>query len=145
MTARPRRQLDVPMPGRPVRGSTSGQPLMALLDLLGRRWTLRILWELRNEPLGFRALRRACDDMSQSVLTVRLGELQATGLVTVDDSGCYRRTPAGDELGQEVLGLHRWAERWATAMQAPPDQPDHAAFMQSGNDQGPAVVRPTEP
>ena len=27
-----------PKPGRPVRGSRSGVPVMALLDLLGRRW-----------------------------------------------------------------------------------------------------------
>ena len=31
-----------------VRGSRTGRPIMALLDLLGRRWTLRILWELRG-------------------------------------------------------------------------------------------------
>jgi DNA-binding HxlR family transcriptional regulator len=36
------------MKKRSVRGSKSGRPIMALLDLLGRRWTLRILWELRE-------------------------------------------------------------------------------------------------
>ena len=40
-----------------VRGSTTGRPIMALLDLLGRRWTLRIVWELREEPKRFRELR----------------------------------------------------------------------------------------
>jgi len=42
-----------PLPGRAVRGSRSGRPVMALLDLLdllGRRWTLRLLWELHGEP-----------------------------------------------------------------------------------------------
>jgi len=35
-----------------VRGSRSGRPIMALLDLLGRRWTLRIIWELhRQSPI----------------------------------------------------------------------------------------------
>lgn len=55
---------------RAVRGSKSGRPIMALLDLLGRRWTLRIIWELRNGPLTSRALRQACDaarhDLEQS-------------------------------------------------------------------------------
>ncbi len=46
---------------RAVRGSKSGRPIMALLDLLGRRWMLRIIWELRNGPLTSRALRQACD------------------------------------------------------------------------------------
>ena len=36
---------------RRVRGSTTGRPIMVLLDLLGRRWTLRILWELREQTL----------------------------------------------------------------------------------------------
>ena len=52
------------MKKRSVRGSASGRPIMALLDLLGRRWSLRILWELREAPLTSRALRAACDEAS---------------------------------------------------------------------------------
>ena len=70
-----------PLPGRPVRGSTSGRPLMAALDLLGRRWTLRILWELRDGGLGARLLRARCDDMSSSVLYERLADLRTAGLI----------------------------------------------------------------
>src|SRR5689334_19781802 len=81
---KPKRQGDgvptVPVPGRPVRGSSSGRPIMAALDLLGRRWTLRILWELQAEPLGARELGRRCDEMSSSVLYQRLDELTAAGL-----------------------------------------------------------------
>jgi len=44
-----------PRPGRPVRGSRTGRPIMALLDLLGRRWVLRILWELREAGYGLTA------------------------------------------------------------------------------------------
>ena len=39
-----------------VRGSRTGRPIMMLLDLLGRRWVLRIVWELRDEPRRFRDL-----------------------------------------------------------------------------------------
>ena len=70
-----------PLPGRPVRGSTTGRPLMAALDLLGRRWALRILWELRDGATGARALRDRCDGMSSSVLYERLDELAAAGLL----------------------------------------------------------------
>ena len=53
------------MKKRVVRGSSSGRPIMALLDLLGRRWTLRIVWELREDrALTSRALRSACDEAS---------------------------------------------------------------------------------
>ena len=60
-----------PRPGRPVRGSPSGRPIMALLDLLGRRWALRMLWELREGGLSFRALQERCDGVSPSVLNTR--------------------------------------------------------------------------
>ncbi|MGV2481272.1 UNVERIFIED_CONTAM: helix-turn-helix transcriptional regulator, partial [Salmonella enterica subsp. enterica serovar Weltevreden] len=53
---------------KPVRGSSSGRPIMALLDLLGRRWTMRVIWELRGDPLSFRALQASCEGMSPSVL-----------------------------------------------------------------------------
>ena len=65
----------------PARGSASGRPIMALLDLLGRRWTLRVIWELREGPLVFRALQQRCAGMSSSVLNQRLHELRAAAVV----------------------------------------------------------------
>ncbi|BCK71369.1 hypothetical protein Srufu_053220 [Streptomyces libani subsp. rufus] len=70
-----------PTPGRPVRGSTTGRPLMAALDLFGRRWTLRVVWELKEGSLGFRSLQQRCDNMSSSVLRQRLLELADACLV----------------------------------------------------------------
>jgi DNA-binding HxlR family transcriptional regulator len=80
-TVASKKEAAAPFPGRPVRGSATGRPIMALLDLLGRRWTLRILWELRSDALGFRELQSRCDDMSASVLNQRLGELREAGVV----------------------------------------------------------------
>ena len=57
--------MTIPKPGKPVRGSQTGRPIMALLDLLGHRRFLRILWELREEHIGFRVLQDRCDRMSQ--------------------------------------------------------------------------------
>jgi DNA-binding HxlR family transcriptional regulator len=91
---------------------------MAALDLLGRRWALRILWELRDGALGARALRAHCDDMSTSVLYERLGELGDAGLVVQDDDGSYALSPLGRQLGDAIAPLQRWADRWA-ATQAP--------------------------
>ncbi len=53
---------------------------MAALDLLGRRWALRVLWELQAEPLGARALLSRCEGLSPSVLYDRLRELTEAGL-----------------------------------------------------------------
>jgi DNA-binding HxlR family transcriptional regulator len=86
---------------------------MAALDLLGRRWTLRLLWELRAEPLGARALRERCDAMSSSVLYGRLSELDAAGLITKNDSGDYVLTSLGAELGSALDPLDQWSRRWA--------------------------------
>ena len=95
---------------RSVRGSRSGRPIMALLDLLGRRMSLRILWELScaDEPLTFRALQAAADT-NPTVLNQRVKELRAAGLVTRDESG-YRLSQDGAELTALLLPLHAWAE-----------------------------------
>ena len=97
---------------RSVRGSRTGRPIMALLDLLGRRWALRILWELRDEPLTSRALRTACDEASPTVLQARLTELREAGFVELGDGGGYGLTPLGRDLCEMVMPLHRFAERW---------------------------------
>jgi DNA-binding HxlR family transcriptional regulator len=102
-----------PKPGRPVRGSTTGRPIMAALDLLGRRWALRILWELRDGPLGFRELQQRCDGMSSSVLRDRLQELRAAAIVDVDAAGAYHLTDLGHELGTALVPLSSWSDRWA--------------------------------
>src|SRR3954451_2726326 len=97
-----------PLPGRPVRGSATGRPIMALLDLLGRRWALRILWELRSETLGFRELQARCDGMSASVLNQRLRELRAAGIIETGEAG-YALTPRGRELLKAFKPLESWA------------------------------------
>ena len=101
------------MKKRTVRGSRSGRPIMALLDLLGRRWTLRILWELREQALTSRALRAACDQASPTVLQARLSELREAGLVELLPGDGYRLTPLGRELMENFLPLHHFAERWS--------------------------------
>jgi DNA-binding HxlR family transcriptional regulator len=88
---------------------------MALLDLLGRRWTLRIGWELRENTLNFRELRAACDDMSPSVLNQRLAELRDARIVELTDDG-YRLTSEGDELLDLIAPVSVWAKRWARRM-----------------------------
>lgn len=103
----------VPRPGHPVRGSTTGRPLMAAMDLLGRRWALRILWELRDGPLGARALRHHCDGMSSSVLYDRLSELSAAGLIDQDADGNYVLTDHGTSLRRALRPLDTWSQSWA--------------------------------
>ncbi len=102
----------VPKPGRRVRGSETGRPIMAALDLLGRRWALRVLWELRETELKFRELQEACDGMSPSVLNQRLRELKSGGIVVNGKAG-YGLTSSGKELIDALRPLHAWSQRWA--------------------------------
>ena len=118
-----------PRPGKPVRGSKTGRPIMALLDLLGRRWQLRVIWELSRKPLNFRDLRAACGNISPTILNTRLGELRDAGIVTLNDNG-YALTDEGRSLLKELTGLHGWAERWASHKSSGDRTPRHPSPAQ---------------
>lgn len=85
---------------------------MAALDLLGRRWALRVIWELHQGSAGFRELQRRCEQMSSSVLTTRLAELTDAGVVAQTADG-YHLTPLGTELVAALLPLESWSRSWA--------------------------------
>jgi DNA-binding HxlR family transcriptional regulator len=107
-----------PKIGLPVRGSTSGRPIMVALDMLGRRGALRVLWELRGDPMTFRALQDACDTNPGS-LNTRLKELRDLGIVD-HNAGGYRLTEHGRALMTALEPLQDWADQWATATVAGP-------------------------
>jgi DNA-binding HxlR family transcriptional regulator len=91
--------------------------LVRAFDLLGKRWTGVVLGTLRGGPGGFRALARAIDGISDSVLSDRLAELSAAGLVTRTVSEGppvtvrYSLTAAGRALLPALEQITRWARR----------------------------------
>jgi DNA-binding HxlR family transcriptional regulator len=95
---------------------------MAALDLFGRRWNLRIVWELSKGPFGFRALQKQCDDMSSSVLGQRLSELSEAGLIEQLADSSYTLTPLGRDAYQSLRPLIRWSEKWAADLAEPTQQ-----------------------
>ena len=97
---------------RRIRGSRTGRPVMALLDLLGRRWALRVVWELRGGPLTFRDLRARCGGVSPAVLAARLAELRGAAIVELGDAG-YATTRRGAALLKALAPMNAWAEAWA--------------------------------
>jgi DNA-binding HxlR family transcriptional regulator len=100
-------------PGSPARGSKTGRPIMVALDMLGRRGALRILWELRDQPLTFRALLQAAET-NPALLNTRLGELRSAGVLEHQEGG-YRLTPSGKELLAAMRPLYAWAQNWGHA------------------------------
>lgn len=114
--------MATPRPGRPVRGSTTGRPLMAALDLFGRRWCLRVVWELRDGALGFRPLQQRCDGMSSSVLRQRLIELVDARLVHQLPDSRYALTPLGQRAYRALRPLVTWSGEWADELARPADE-----------------------
>jgi DNA-binding HxlR family transcriptional regulator len=87
---------------------------MALLDLLGKRWALRVLWELRDDSVPtFRELQARCGQISSSVLGERLRELRQAGIIAERGSGGYQLSEEGHELLHSLTPIDAWAKRWA--------------------------------
>jgi DNA-binding HxlR family transcriptional regulator len=92
------------------------RPMSSALELLGRRWTLPLVWELRRDAVAFTALRERLG-ISPSVLSARLGELLEAGVIERDTGRRYRLTGRGRELARLLYELNRWAERAGVSSQ----------------------------
>jgi DNA-binding HxlR family transcriptional regulator len=90
--------------------------MAVVLDLLGRRWALRLIWELRRDAVSFSELRRRTG-ISPSVLSARLSDLEEAGLVEHQTGRRYRLSGRGRELAQILYDLNRWAERAGVSSQ----------------------------
>jgi DNA-binding HxlR family transcriptional regulator len=104
--------MAIPKPGKPVRGSKTGAPIMAVFDLLGRRWAMGIIWNLSTGPATFRGLQDACESISPSILNKRLKDLREAYLIERSLEG-YRLTPLGEEVYALLQPLGKWSIRWA--------------------------------
>jgi DNA-binding HxlR family transcriptional regulator len=91
----------------------STAPACAVMELLGQRWTLRVIWELDPGALRFLELRDRMANCSSSVLSERLRQLSARGLVVKSEEGRWELTVAGDRLRSALMAVRDWAEEWA--------------------------------
>lgn len=107
--------MAIPRPGKPVRGSRSGAPVMAVFDLLGRRWAMGVVWNLSRGAASFRQLQKSCETISPSVLNSRLKDLKEAGLIELTGKG-YILTPMGEKLFQLLLPFKDWSIQWAQAI-----------------------------
>jgi DNA-binding HxlR family transcriptional regulator len=104
--------MAIPKPGRPVRGSKSGSPIMALFDLLGRRWAMGIIWQLCDGPLPFGELQKRCSSISPTVLSSRIKDLGEAALIERTLEG-YALTEQGTELFKILEPFKEWSSVWA--------------------------------
>ena len=89
---------------------TDQRPVESALNLLGRRWALRLVWELRRSTVTFSELRRRTG-ISPSVLSSRLEELSSSGILERDSGRRYRLSGRGRELARILYEVTRWAEQ----------------------------------
>lgn len=91
-------------------------PVALASQVLTRRWTPLVIRELLCGSTRFNDLRRGVPRMSPSLLSTRLDELQAAGIVERrtdgDDHPTYHLTHAGEELRPIVEAMGRWGRRW---------------------------------
>ena len=104
--------MAIPKPGKPVRGSTTGAPLMAIFDLLGRRWAMGIVWQLADGPLSFSELQSRCDSISPTILSTRIKDLIEAKLIERTLEG-YQLTKSGEGLFTLLEPFRDWAVKWA--------------------------------
>ncbi len=95
-----------------VRGDAA---LARAFAVLGKRWTGMVLGSLREGPAGFREVSRALDGVSDSVLSERLSELTASGLVTrtVDEGPPVAVSYALSERGEALMPALALISDWA--------------------------------
>jgi len=96
-----------------------GCPSEFTLYVLGGKWKTVILCYLKQQPLRYADLRRLIPSLSDKMLTERLGDLTARGLVLKKRmSGppardVYTLTPTGKSLSAPLTELYRWGEKHA--------------------------------
>ncbi|MGE5108062.1 MAG: winged helix-turn-helix transcriptional regulator [Sphingobacteriales bacterium] len=104
--------MALPIPGGPVRGSKSGQPIMALFDLLGRNWAMGIIWNLNDGACTFRELQSRCETVSPTTLNIRLKELTESFIIERTMDG-YALTTFGRELFELLQPIGKLAKNWS--------------------------------
>ncbi|MEA2748197.1 MAG: hypothetical protein QOI41_2340 [Myxococcales bacterium] len=92
-------------------------PVAKAAEIVAERWTPLVLRELFCGSIHFADLRRGVPLMSPSLLSTRLKDLEAAGIVDRHEAGKgrteYHLTPAGKELWPVIEHLGIWGQRWA--------------------------------
>ncbi len=89
------------------------------VELVGKRWTGAILAVmLQGGPMRFSAIAQAVPALSDRLLSERMKELEARGMVERRVGGSsparveYELTPMGRDLAPALAELQCWAHRW---------------------------------
>lgn len=90
-------------------------PTRQVVNRIGDRWSLLVLYALENGTLRFQELRRTVEGVSQKMLTQTLRTLERDGLVSrtvypsVPPKVEYALTPLGRGLTKRIAAIREWA------------------------------------
>jgi DNA-binding HxlR family transcriptional regulator len=108
------------------------------VELVGRRWTGVILRTLLAGPARYFAIRAAIPDISDRMLSERLRELEAEGIVSravipeVPVRVEYALTEKGRALESAIVAIATWAEQWLPVAERPDEPKDGSRRAASG-------------
>jgi DNA-binding HxlR family transcriptional regulator len=96
--------------------TSSPRPIVQLIDILGKKWVLRILWELNEGSCTFRTLQSRCGDISPTIINTRIKDLCSAQLVNKSPESGYTLTQQGYELIELFYPINDFANRWVTSL-----------------------------
>jgi DNA-binding HxlR family transcriptional regulator len=118
------------MTGDTARTYGDGCAAAQALDVVGERWALLVVRELVVGPKRFGDLRKALPGIRANVLTARLRELEAAGVLgrrwlgAPTSASVYELTDWGRELQEVLVQLARWNLRSPRPLPRAPVSPD---------------------
>ena len=107
-----------PLQRRPVCSALSCTGFQRAIEFIGRRWNGAIVYVLLDGPCRFNELLARVPDLSDRLLTERLRELEAAGMLTREVQPgppvrvVYELTGAGRALNEVIQSISDWAEQW---------------------------------
>ncbi|PRX98665.1 winged helix-turn-helix transcriptional regulator [Allonocardiopsis opalescens] len=107
-----------PSEGHPGHDAAVCAYFHAAVELIGRRWNGAVLQSLSAGPLRYRELKRRIPEVGDTMLSQRLRELEAEGLLVREvDAGppvrvSYALTPKGAALAPVLAAITAWGHEW---------------------------------
>lgn len=96
-------------------------PVAKASEILAKRWTPLVVRELLSGSVGFNEIHRGVPLMSRPLLSQRLRQLVAEGVVTRTAAGVYQLTEAGHALEPVIRAMGLWGQRWVESEAHGPD------------------------
>ena len=100
--------------------SSKACSLREVLDIIGGKWAMPIIYILSKGKMRFKELERSIEGINTRMLVKELKNMEANGIITrevfatVPPTVEYALTPKGEKLLPSIRSLHQWGQEFAT-------------------------------